>query len=180
MDVADQRRSLAISAPVREPRLGGFLAVGVPCAKLAVPVIEKRGGGHLGRLKAVWPAIAGTDWVDLAWPAALARDGALKLVVAPMAALELQHRAPLLIERINLFLGRAVVTRLVLLQAVPSALGRVVPPSRPLTADEASALEQMLSGITDSELRVALAGLGRAILGSRPAEPGVAPDSRTR
>jgi hypothetical protein len=181
MDVTGQRRSLTGSAAKREPRAGGFHAIGVSCAKLAAPIIEKRGGSHLGRLKAVWPTIAGTDWGTFAWPAALARDGALKLLVAPSAALELQHRAALLIERVNLFLGRAVVTRLVLVQGLPPpASVPVVQPSRQLTADEASALEQTLGGITDPELHNALAGLGRAILGSRPVAPGVAPGSRSR
>jgi hypothetical protein len=181
MDLTDQRRSLAGSASAREPRAGWFRAVGVSCAKLAAPIIEKRGGGHLGRLKAVWPTIAGADWATLAWPAALARDGALKLFAAPTAALELQHRAPLLIDRVNLFLGRTVVTRLVLVQLLPTpALVPAVAPSRPLTADEASALEQTLSGITEPELRTALAGLGRAILGSQPAAPGIASNPGTR
>jgi hypothetical protein len=180
MGVTDLRSSLTGSAPAREPRTGGFRAVGVAVAKLAAPVIAKR-GGHLGRLKAAWPAIAGADWAAFAWPAALGRDGALKLLVVPAAALELQHRAPLLIERVNLFLGSAVVTRLALVQALPPrASVPAMPPSRPLTADEASALDQALRGVADPELRAALAGLGRAVLASHPAAPGIAGNFGTR
>jgi hypothetical protein len=181
MDATDLRHSLAVAAPASEPRGGGFRAAGIAVAKLAAPIIAKRGGGHLGRLKASWPTIAGSDWAALARPATLARDGTLKLYVAPAAALELQHRAPLLIERVNLFLGRAVVTRCVLVQRwLPPAPRPAVPPPRPLTADEASALDRVLSGIADPELRSALAGLGRAVLGSQPAPPGIAPNSATR
>ena len=69
----------------------------------------------------------------MSWPATLGRDGVLKLRAAPGAALELQHRAPLIIERINLFFGRAAVTRLALVQGpLPLAsggAGRPVPAS---------------------------------------------------
>ncbi len=78
--------------------------------------------------------------------------------------LELQHRAPLLIERVNAFFGRLVVTRLVLVQG-------------PLPLDSASSeaglrspaycgmdrLHSRLSGIADPQLREALARLGRAV-----------------
>jgi hypothetical protein len=167
MQKAEQRRSLAPAAPASEPRGGGFRAVGIAVVKLAAPIIEKR-GGHLARLKAAWPAVAGADWSVSAWPAALGRDGALKLLVVPAAALELQHRGPLLVERVNLFLGGAVVTRLVLVQGLPprAAIGAAAPP-RQLTADEAAALEQTLCRIADPELRTALGGLGRAVLGGQ-------------
>jgi hypothetical protein len=182
MERAEERqRSLARAAPASEPRGGGFRAVGAAIAKLAAPIIAKRGGGHLVRLKAAWPAIAGADWSVSAWPAALGRDGTLKLQVVPAAALELQHRGPFLIERINLFLGGAVVTRLVLVQGLPprAAIGAAAPP-RPPTADEEAVLEQTLCGIADPELRTALAGLGRAVLAGQPAAAPVAPGSETR
>ena len=112
MERAEDRRSLAPAAPASEPRGGGFRAVGAAVAKLAAPIVEKHGGGHLARLKAAWPAIAGADWSVSAWPATLGRDGALKLHVVPAAALELQHRAPHLVAQVNLFLGSPVVSRL--------------------------------------------------------------------
>jgi hypothetical protein len=181
MERADRRRSLAPAAPASEPRGGGFRAIGAAVAKLAAPIIEKRGGGHLARLKAAWPAIAGPDWSVSAWPAALGRDGALKLQVVPAAALEFQHRGPLLIERVNLFLGGAVVTRLVLVQGLlPRAAIAAAAPPRPLTPDEAAALEEMLCRIADPELREALAGLGRSLLAGQPAAAPVAPDPETR
>jgi hypothetical protein len=177
MERADRERRLA---PASEPRGGGFRALGVAVARLAAPIVEQRGSGHLARLKAAWPGIAGADWSVSAWPAALGRDGALKLRVLPAAALELQHRGPLLIERINLFLGGAVVTRLVLVQGLlpQSAVAAPAPP-RPLTADEQAGLERALSGIADPELRTALAALGRAVLGGQPAAAPVAPGSES-
>ena len=147
----------------------GFLAVGVAVSKLTVPIVTRRGGGTLVRLKAEWAAIVGPDWAEVSWPATLGRDGVLKLRAAPGAALELQHRAPLIIERINLFFGRAAITRLALVQGplpLASGFGRRV--IRPLSQDEAEALDQRLSEIADPDLRAALAQLGRAVTGGQP------------
>jgi hypothetical protein len=102
------------------------------------------------------------------WPAAFGRDGALKLRTAPAAALEIQHRAPLIIERVNLFLGRPAVTRLVLVQG-PLPFPPAPPASspRPLAAGEAEALDMRLAAVADPQLRSALARLGRAVIGGR-------------
>ena len=133
-------------------------------SKLAAPIVAKRGSRVLVPLKANWAAIVGPEWAVTAWPAALGRDGALKLHAASAAALELQHCAPLLIERINLYFGRSAVTRLVLVQG---ALPRRADPSGPapcwLTAGESEALDRRVAGIVDADLRTALARLGKAV-----------------
>ena len=157
-----------LAAPGRESEYNwGFRAVGVAVSKLAAPIVVRRGGGILVRLKSEWPAIIGRDWAAVSWPTALGRDGVLKLRAASTAALELQHRAPLLIERINLFFGRLVVTRLVLVQG-PLPLDS--PPSRaglrPLAADRTELVRSGLSGIADPQLHEALARLGRAVAGT--------------
>ncbi len=156
--------------PGREYR--GFRAVGVAVSKLTVPIVARRGGGILVRLKADWAAIVGPDWAEVSWPAALGRDGVLKLRVAPGAALEVQHRAPLIIERINQFFGRAVITRLALVQGpLPLAARSSRPVIRPLSRGEAEALDQRLSTIDDPDLRAALAQLGRAVSGGCAEHP---------
>ena len=161
--------SLSLTAPARESeRHQGFRAVGVAVSKLAAPIVAKRGGGILVRLKAEWATIIGADWAAVTWPSALGRDGVLKLRATSTAALELQHRAPLLIERINLFFGRSVVTRLVLVQGL---LPLDSPPREPvvpkLAADQVEVLGERLSGIADPELRAALGRLGHAVIGGR-------------
>jgi hypothetical protein len=165
MSVAKRRGSLIGSDAAGEGRQG-FRAVGLTVSKIAAPVIAKRGGGILVRLKADWAAIVGPQWALAAWPAALGRDGALKLRTIPVAAIELQHRAPLLIERINLYLGRSAVTRLVLVQGLSPRNPeprRATP--RLLAVDEAEGLDRRLSEIADPELRAALARLGKAVIG---------------
>jgi hypothetical protein len=158
-----------LAAPGRESEYNwGFRTVGVAVSKLAAPIVVRRGGGILVRLKSEWPAIIGPDWAVVSWPTALGRDGVLKLRAASTAALELQHRAPLLIERINLFFGRLVVTRLVLVQG-PLPLDS--PPSRaglrPPAADRTELVRSGLPGIADPQLREALARLGRAVAGAK-------------
>jgi hypothetical protein len=158
-----------VTGPVREhERHTGFRAVGVAASRLAVPIIGKRGGGILVRLKSEWAAIVGPDWANVTWPAALGRDGVLKLRIASGAALEAQHRAPLLIERINGFFGRPVVSRLALVQGpLPLPAPPSAPPLRSLAPGESKALDDRLAGIADPELRRALAGLGRAVIAIR-------------
>jgi hypothetical protein len=166
-DTSSDAPSLDLSARESEHNQG-FRAVGVAASKLAAPIVTRRGGGVLVRLKSEWPAIIGTDYAAVTWPSALGRDGVLKLRAASTAALDLQHRAPLLIERINLFFGRAVVTRLVLVQG-PLPLDS--PPSgaglRPLAAGGIDFVDERLSEIADPQLRDALARLGRAVAGAR-------------
>jgi hypothetical protein len=140
-------------------------AVGVAASRLAAPIVAKRGGGVLARLKVGWTEIVGAELAAVTWPEALGRDAALKLRVASGVALELQHRAPLVIERINLFFGRGVVARLTLVQAplpLPVRPRPAAPP--PLAQEEAAALDARLGEIDDPELRAALAALGRLVL----------------
>ena len=168
-----QRGATKLTGPAaeREPsgrQNRGFRAVGVAVSKLTVPIVARRGGGVLVRLKAEWPAIVGPDWAEVSWPATLGRDSVLKLRAANGAALELQHRAPLIIERINLFFGRAVVTRLALVQGpLPLASGARRPVIPPISEGEAAALDRQLSEIADPDLRAALAQLGRAVTGGQ-------------
>jgi hypothetical protein len=161
--------SLSLTAPVRESeRRQSFQALGVAVSKLAAPIIAKRGGAILVRLKAEWAAIIGAEWAALTWPHSLGRDGALKLRVAPSAALELQHRTPLLIERINVFFGRSVVSRLSLVQGpLPLDSSSHEPGVTALVASDVEGLDERLSGIADPELRAALGRLGHAVIGGR-------------
>jgi hypothetical protein len=160
MDEANLAR--ADDASERHP---GFRAAGASLARVVRPIMARHGGGVLARLKAEWTAIVGPDIAAVTWPEALARGGTLKLRVAPARALELQHRAPLVIERTNLFFGRDAVTRLALVQG-PLPLGAAIrqQAARPLGAAEAAALDDQLSAVTNSELRDALARLGRRVI----------------
>ena len=105
-----------VAALGKGERRSGLRPAGEAASRDRGPIVARGGGGVLARLKAEWSAVAGAELAAQAWPEKLGRDGALKLRVAPGFALDLQHRAPLVIERINVFFGRAAVTRLVLVQ----------------------------------------------------------------
>lgn len=94
--------------------------------------------------------------------------GTLHLQVASGAvALQLQHEAPLLIERINGCLGFSAVARLKLIQAPFPAPTRRMQNSALLAAlgDRRAAAAVALDGITDPQLRASLARLGRRLAG---------------
>lgn len=144
----------------------GFRAAGASTAKLVGPIVARHGGGILARLKSHWAAIVGPELAAAVWPESLARGGTLKLRVAPAKALEVQHRAPLVVERVNLFFGRAAVTRLTLVQGplpLPPQPSRS--PARALTDRESAALDRQLAAVESTELRDVLGRLGRRIIG---------------
>ena len=111
--------------------------------------------------------IAGAEFAAASWPESLGRGGVLRLTVAPPQGLELQHRSPLLIERINLFFGRPMLTRIAIVQG-PLPLPPKRPQPRPAAParQDAAALERQLNAVEDTHLRAALNGLGRAVLGA--------------
>jgi hypothetical protein len=148
-------------------RRPGFRAVGASLSRIVGPIIARRGGGIVTRLKSEWAAIVGPELAVVTWPESLARGGTLKLRVAPGKALELQHRTPLVIERINLFFGREAVTRLVLVQG-PLPLASPAPRvSEPFVRPgEAAMLEEQLAVVASGELRTALVRLGRRVIGA--------------
>jgi len=148
-------------------RRPGFRAAGASVAKIVGPIIGRRGGGVLARLKAEWAAIVGPELAAATWPEAFIRGGTLRLRVAPAKALELQHRQPLVIERVNLFFGREAVARIALVQGpLPLPPVAAQAPGRELGPREAAALDRQLAGVANPELRAALAGLGRRVIGS--------------
>ncbi|MED5359394.1 MAG: DciA family protein, partial [Pseudomonadota bacterium] len=93
-------------------------------------------------------------------------DGTLHLRVAPVAALELQHEAPRLIERINGYFGYAAVAELRLVQA-PLKKRNLIPPRRAkkrVDPARQSELAHRLEAVEDPEMRQTLNRLGMAIL----------------
>jgi len=86
----------------------------------------------------------------------------LLLRVEPGFALELQHLAPLLVERINTYFGYQTVARLKFQQG-PLANRKAAKPLREapaLTAEDP--VNRQLAGIEDDELRVSLRRLAES------------------
>lgn len=140
------------------------------------PVLAKQGFGesdvilHWGDI--VGPRLGSvSEPVRLQWPPrppgrspdAAPEPATLVVRVEGAFALELQHAAPLVIERVNARLGWRCVGRIALRQGPvrPKAARRPAPPPDPAAAREAL---EAASGVADEGLREALARLGAAAL----------------
>lgn len=143
--------------------------------RLTDPLLRKRGFVE-GRIVRDWAMIVGAELAKVCAPDKLGfprgrRDGGtLTLRVVSGRALELQHRAPQLIERLNAHFGWAAVERIALRQGpLPkAATGRVVA-RRPLTPGEKAAVAERVSEVADPRLRERLTALGEALAARRPA-----------
>ena len=172
--VKTPRRSRPPHDPARRKERG-LLAVGTSLPKIAAPALRKRGFAQ-AKLITDWPAIVGdmlareTLPQKLVFPRGSRGDGILHLRVTSGFALELQHIAPQLIERINGFFGYRAVADLRYQQGPvpPQRKPRRVSAPRLPDMDEAR-LQRSIDGIEDAELRAALQGLGRAVgVGRKP------------
>jgi hypothetical protein len=153
-----------------DERHGFMQAIGANLTRIATPVLGKQGLGE-AQLLQQWPAIIGEDLARYCWPVKLSfprgqrRDGTLRLRVASALALEIQHREPMLLERINGYFGYRAVARLALIQGGLPPEAEPPPSPRPLAPAERQALGDRLDGIADPTLRAALERLGSAIIG---------------
>ncbi len=122
-----------------------------------------------------WPAIVGGDMAaqscpeKLVFPPGDGAGGILHVRTSGPLALEIQHLEPLIIERINTYYGFAAVARLRLKQGpVPAPEIRARTPERELTAGEIAALDDLLAGVSDPELKASLGKLGRHLVAAGP------------
>ena len=119
-----------------------------------------------------WAEIAGADIarhsepVRMQWPRPVEgqpqEPATLVLRVEGPAALEIQHKSDIILERVNRFFGWSAVGRLALRQAPLSRRDRAAPPRAPDPKAVAQVAET-LSAVEDEELRAALARLGASI-----------------
>jgi hypothetical protein len=108
---------------------------------------------------------AHSEPIKLQWPRRVdgedSESGTLVLRVEGPAAIEIQHLAALICERVNRFLGWRAVGRLALRQA-PLRRGQIRA-ARKMDPAATTPIAENLSDIKDEELRQALARLGAAV-----------------
>jgi hypothetical protein len=111
---------------------------------------------HAEPMKVQWPRVVGNEAPE---------PGTLVLRVDGPTAIEIQHLAGVILERVNRFFGWQAVDRLALRQAPLSRRGKKVvkAPDPEATARIAATLPE----VTDEELRQALARLGAAVKTAR-------------
>jgi len=120
-----------------------------------------RRGGAIAKLITKWPEIVGPAIGQGSLPRKLVflkgsrSDGTLHIAVASNLATELQHLEPMLLERINGFLGYGAVKKLRLTQDMPARTTKKK--SRPKTVATAEPAK------SDDSLSQALARLGSAV-----------------
>lgn len=153
-------------------RRGGMRALAADVPQVVKPALGKRGFSE-GQLVAQWADIVGADLArrmmpeKLTFPPGERRDGTLRLRVAPGFALEVQHREPQILERLNAFFGYRALARLALIQGpLPTEPAAAPRRRRDLAPSERAALTRRLADITDSDLRDALTRLGEAVIGT--------------
>ncbi|TDR93777.1 DUF721 domain-containing protein [Enterovirga rhinocerotis] len=133
-------------------------------------------------LVASWPEIVGERLagfcrpVKVEWPrrrpgeAAASDPARLVVRVESAFALELQHMAPVLVERINAVYGWRCIGRIVLKQGPvgrETRRARAIPPLP--TADDCRRVAAATTPVEDAALREALTRLGHAVAAGGPA-----------
>ncbi|MDJ0896874.1 MAG: DciA family protein [Alphaproteobacteria bacterium] len=153
---------------VRRP---GTRAVASLLPQVTAKALGKRGFGQAG-LVTDWSEIVGADvarWVvpeRLSFPRGARTGATLQVRVAGAAALEVQHAAPSIVERINHYLGHAAVARLAIRQGPVPGPAQIVAredAAGPATPAQSAWVDARLANVPEGDLRAALAGLGRAL-----------------
>jgi hypothetical protein len=115
-----------------------------------------------GQIIADWEAIVGPVIARVTMPRRLAA-GTLSIGCNGPVALELQHLADMLVQRINTHVGQKLVQRLRFIQesldSPPPVRLRPPPPDAALRA-----VDQSVATLPEGPLRDALAALGRALI----------------
>ena len=139
-------------------------------------VFKRYGFAHAELLRR-WPEIVGEElsrWCEperIKWPRASSEQtqkmgGTLVIRAAPGRGLELQHEAPLILERVNRYYGYCAVGKVQVVQGSTNPRTRVAPPAKP-----ASQPVRPLAGIDDANLRAALERLGSHIAPAAVSSP---------
>ena len=136
--------------------------------------MDGRFGQGPGALQARWREIVGEQIARRTEPVKLTRPrtggpASLEIRVAGAAAALIQHQAPEIVARVNLFLGENAVNKLRIVQGPLRNLGadKVPPPRRrvqPLDAAQEAELVASLADAPDGPLKTALLSLGRGVL----------------
>jgi hypothetical protein len=174
---------LAARRPRPAPRPPRHAARGL---SIAMKKLEEKFGRGPDDLKARWKEIVGEALAGRSEPVKLvkSRTGGATLelrVAGPVAAL-VQHQAPLILDRLNLYLGPGAVAKLRIVQgplSKPPTVAASGPTRRtraPLDAAAERELKVSLAEAPDGPLKDALLRLGREVLRAQPSLPPVGRD----
>ncbi len=138
--------------------------------------LDAKYGQGPGALQARWREIVGAEIARRTEPVKLTRPrtggpAALEIRVSGASAALIQHQAPEIVARVNLFLGEAAVNKLRIVQGPLRTTAESGKPVRrraaPLDAAEEAELAASLAAAPDGPLKAALLSLGRGVLRRR-------------
>lgn len=146
-------------------------AAGRGLTKYLKELDDKFGQGP-GVLQARWREIVGADIAKRTEPVKLTKPrgggpGSLEIRVAGASAALIQHQAPEIVARVNLFLGEGAVNKLRIVQGPLRQTAEAKPARKraaPLDASQEAALAKSLADAPDGPLKAALLSLGRGVL----------------
>ena len=148
--------------------------------KPLLKTLDDRFGQGPGALAARWREIVGEREAAVTEPVRLTKTGVLELRVRSSSATVIQHQAPEIMARVNLFLGAGSVTKLRIVQGpvrsappgpTPAQAAQARRRTRPLDAGTEAELAEGVAKAPES-LRDALLKLGRAVRRSEgPSRP---------
>lgn len=129
-------------------------------------IVGERLAKHTEPMRVMWPKRHEAYAADkLSAKEARTRQPATLVVrVTGAFALELQHMAPVIIERVNAHFGWRCIGQLALRQGPISRRPVIAAPELRLSEAQEQAVQQRVKEISDNSLRNALQGLGRAVL----------------
>jgi hypothetical protein len=169
MGLAMTERKSRGGKPPEEPRRRGQRAVSDLLPEIGGAAF-KRFGFVQSAIVSRWAEIVGTRYAEVSAPESIRfptgkkADGTLTLTVTGAHAPMMQHVAPAIMERVNLFFGYAAVARVVIRQgAMAAPRVRKAPPSLRAVPAE---LGDSLRNIADPELHACLSALAGALTNS--------------
>ena len=149
-----------------------------PLADLIGPALTaafKRHGFASTEIVTHWEDIAGPEIaahcepIKITWPrqgtagdSEAPEPATLVLRCQGPAAIEIQHLAGVIVERVNRFLGWRAIDRIALRQAPLARRAKPKPPPA-IDAEAARRIAERMTDITDDDLRAALGRLGAAL-----------------
>jgi hypothetical protein len=157
-------------------RRGGAAPLGAFLAELVEPALARQGLGETS-LVTDWSEIAGARLaagcrpIEVQWPRgprcdpdAPAALATLVLRVEGAFALEVQHSATVIIERVNAHLGWRCIGKIAFRQGPLDGAGKRAPKAAPPSARARKLAEECAAPIEAEELREALARLGARVI----------------
>jgi hypothetical protein len=169
MGLAMTERKSRGGKPPEEPRRRGQRAVADLLPDIGAAAF-KRVGFVQSAVVSRWAEIVGARYAEVSapesirFPAGKKSDGTLTLSVTGAHAPMMQHVAPTIMERVNMFFGYPAVARVVIRQgAIAAPRPRAAPPSLGAVPAE---LGDSLRNIADPELRECLTALAGAVAAS--------------